>query len=122
MGESAGLQRTSFASELQAWWYSKGLPDSGTKALPGDDIRWGLAATSGALHWFHIDSDGFSTYIDVVTGAKLWIIARPRIAGGLGYDDFSRINLFLPGQFDLSDSSSENWDLEAIFLQPGTRL
>lgn len=121
MGDGADLKRNSFTSDLHAWWATKGLPDCGRgKSLPGDDIRWGLAALSGALHWFHIDSDGFGTNIDVQSGGKLWVIAKPKVSRG--HQDFARINLFLPDQFDLSESCLENWDLEAIFLQKGTRL
>jgi hypothetical protein len=80
-----------------------------------------LAATSGALHWIHIDSDGFATYIDVQTGGKLWIIARPKLSSGKGYNDFSQLNLFLDG-FDISDPCDDKWDLEAVFLRKGTRL
>ncbi|KAF8872168.1 hypothetical protein BD779DRAFT_1477708, partial [Infundibulicybe gibba] len=122
MGDAVILKRNSFSSDLHAQWITKKLPDCGaTEPLPGDDIRWGLAATSGASHWFHIDSDGFGTYIDVQTGGKLWIIARPKIKGG-SHADFAKIDLLLSSNFDISEPGTEQWDLEAVFLEPGTRL
>lgn len=123
MGDSADTRRNTFSSCLHAWWSTKKLADCRGQSLPTDDIRWGLAATNGALHWFHIDSDGFGTYIDVQTGGKLWIVARPRLSlsDGRGYKDFARINLFLE-DYDLATPASERWDLEAVFLQKGTRL
>ncbi|KAF8873088.1 hypothetical protein BD779DRAFT_1679429 [Infundibulicybe gibba] len=119
---NGNLMCNGFTSDLHARWATQRLLDCGAnKPLPAEDIRWGLAATSGASHWFHIDSDGFGTYIDVQTGGKLWIIARPKIDGG-SRADFARVDILLPPNFDISDPCTAQWDLEAVFLTPGTRL
>lgn len=81
--------------------------------------RWGLAATAGAFHTFHIDCNGLGTSIEVKTGRKWWIVARPKDLSCL--DDLININkvvdivaedMFMP----------EGWMLEAILLEPGTQL
>ena len=60
-----------------AWNGTKGTANCGDdKALPLGDIRWGIAATTGALHWWHLDSEGFGTYIDTRAGLKWWIVGR----------------------------------------------
>jgi hypothetical protein len=38
-------------------------------------VYWALAGTEGSIHYFHIDLDGFGTYIDPQTGAKYWLFA-----------------------------------------------
>ena len=38
---------------------------------------WRLAATTGARHGLHINSDGFGTFIDVQCGLKWWIVFHP---------------------------------------------
>jgi hypothetical protein len=121
-----GISFEQFSSECRAWYATEGLPFcKSTEAFPISDMRWGLAGTTGAKHWWHIDSDGFGTFIDVQTGSKWWIIARPKVSTeGIKQDDFSAfadINLFL-GDFELEKPLSEHWDLEAIYLEPGTRL
>ncbi|KAF8881089.1 hypothetical protein BD779DRAFT_1675586 [Infundibulicybe gibba] len=121
MGLGANLQCNSFTSDLWARWATTKLHDCGARLpLPADDIRWGLAATSGATHWFHIDSDGFGTFIDVQTGGKLWIVARPK--PNKSNADFARIDLLNSSNFDISKPNRDQWDLEAVFLQRGTRL
>jgi hypothetical protein len=95
---------------------------------PTADIRWGIAATTGAVHWWHIDSDGFGTYIDVQTGMKWWIVAKPKerisFQGSYQYDfsEFGSINLFTQSGYELEKPNTFMWDLEAVALTPGTRL
>lgn len=124
MGE-ADLKPDKYSSELIAWGATKELPYcKTTQHLPGDDLRWGLAATSGALHWTHIDAEGFCTFIDVLTGSKLWLLARPKAttaSGGLDYKQFSNIHLFSDG-YKFEEPNTEKWDIEAVVLRPGSRL
>jgi len=90
--------------------------------IPVPDIRWGLCATKGAWHGFHIDSDGFGTFIDVRTGKKWWIVARPWKKGMAGLRDFADVNIFMNESYDPDKPGEELWALEAILLEPGTRL
>jgi hypothetical protein len=92
-------------------------------------MRWGLAATAGARHWLHIDSDGLGTYIDVHCGGKWFILFCP--PDGQTKDAFGRIDLFT-NKFDLDaehgqwnlriDGQELPWVAEAVYLTPGTRL
>jgi hypothetical protein len=86
---------------------------------PTSDTRWSLVAFNGALHYFHIDSDGFGTWVEVKTGLKLWVIARPK-------DDsipsFGDIDGFLKILGDGKSPNRDHWILEAVVLAPNTRL
>jgi uncharacterized protein YceK len=83
---------------------------------PVTETAWGLAGTSGATSYFHIDANGFATWIDVKVGSKYWILARPKQEL-----DFASIDLFT-GSYDQECANEDKWDLEAILLLPGTRL
>ncbi|KJA12766.1 hypothetical protein HYPSUDRAFT_152259, partial [Hypholoma sublateritium FD-334 SS-4] len=76
-------------------------------------LRWNLAATKDAFHDWHIDSDGYGTFVSVVTGSKWWIVARPR---SLNVDVLNTIPVFL------DERIIENLEVEAILLQPGSEL
>jgi hypothetical protein len=122
-----GLGRHRFSSDSTAWRATKGRGGSTDGDFPPlADIRWGLAATKGAIHWWHIDSDGFATFIDVITGYKWWIVARERdsyVASGQkdATPRFGNVNLFLDS-YQLEEPNDDLWNIEAILLEPGTRL
>jgi hypothetical protein len=81
-------------------------------------MRWGLAGTANSISFLHIDSDGFSTFVQVITGKKVWGILRedPNIP-------LSSINLFLDKNFLLDEILDESrFGLEAIVLRPGDIL
>src|SRR5271169_4001099 len=118
-----GLGWNPFLSDSAAWRGTKGWPDCNKLQLPPmADIRWGLAATTGALHWWHIDSDGFGTYIDVKTGSKWWIVAKPKRNESLNplplfdFYQFADINMFTRPEYELEEPCSSLWDLEAVLL------
>lgn len=85
-------------------------------SFPTGQFRWGLAATSGAFHGFHVDSNGLGTYVRAVSGIKWWIIATPKKDSKL--EDISTL---LNG-FDPMVASTESFSYEAILLQPGSTL
>jgi hypothetical protein len=115
---SAPHPPTSFASDLVAFRDTVDLPMCGRAiSFPMASTRWGLAATSGAHHLWHIDCNGFCTYIDTQTGMKWWIVAKPK----LGSMHFSDATLFTE-QYDISAANLEKWDLEAVLLLPGSRM
>ena len=81
-------------------------------------MRWGLAGTAHALTFLHIDSDGFSTFLRVVSGKKVWGILReaPKF-------QLSSINVFLDEHFMLDKIVDESlFGLETIVLRPGDIL
>lgn len=108
----AGIERTSFSSDAHALGsvcYQEGWTKRG---VPLDHLRWSLAATKDAFHVWHIDSDGYGTFIKVVAGSKWWFVGRPK--DGLNFDIFNTTSAFIE---DLS-----RFDVEAILLQPGSEL
>jgi hypothetical protein len=116
-----GLGSHPFSTDAAAWNGTKGAANcEGKKPLPLSSIRWGIAATTGASHWWHVDSDGFGTYIDVKAGLKWWIVAR-RKGTGNGFESFGEVGTFM-GSFHTDEPNDDMWDLEAVILHPGTRL
>lgn len=98
-----------------------GLKWCSTKELPPYlDIRWGLAATAGAVTWFHIYSNGYATYLTSMAGVKQLVIGR-RKSGEDNFESYSEVDIFLNG-FNLEDPNADRWDLEAVILPPRTRL
>ncbi|KAF8170798.1 hypothetical protein BJ912DRAFT_840117, partial [Pholiota molesta] len=116
----AGIERSTFSSDshaLASIYRQEGWVKT---AIPTEHVRWGLAATAGAFHRWHIDSDGFGTFIDPVAGSKWWIVACPR--GNLEHDWFQETKWLKNDAFDLDKDGKGLFDVEAIVLQPGSRL
>lgn len=117
-----GLGFFSFSTDSAAWRATKGVIGcSQDEPPPLKDIRWGLAATTGAISWLHLDSNGFSTYVDVRTGSKWWIVLR-RKGESHDFESISDINAFFDGTYDVEEPNDDKWDLEAVILRPRTRL
>jgi len=87
------------------------------EGFPFPHTTWGLAGLKGAYTFWHLDSDGFNTFIDVKNneGMKLWIIANA------DWERASHTQLLLSESFDL-DTGPSDFPLEAILLTKGTRL
>lgn len=83
---------------------------------PLSDTRWGLAATGGAISYWHVDSDGYGTYVDVQVGIKWWVVATPKAQG----PKFSTKSIY--ATFDPQEVNSDIWDVQAVLLRPGDRL
>jgi hypothetical protein len=113
------IRKSTFSSDVEAWLATEGLPYCDQEALfPTADMRWGLAATKGARHWIHIDSDGMGTIVDVLCGARWWLLFTP--AEEYDLTNFGDIDQFFH-QFDVTKPPA-HWDVEAVYLQPGIRL
>lgn len=113
-----GASTTTFSSDWYAWRQTEGLPFCHEESqYPIPDMRWACAATKGALHFWHLDNDGLGKYIDILTGMKWWIIARPR---GM-FERFATTTMYVD-DFDPECPNLHLWDLEAIVLKPGDRL
>ncbi|CAA7270130.1 unnamed protein product [Cyclocybe aegerita] len=121
-----------FSSDMAAWFATDRPLDK--TPIPVKDIRWGLAVLAWALTYWHIDSDGFNTFIDVLCSSKLWIF------GVSSRDMSAMIERFLQPDFKLEQPNAGDldgplpkclanleignriWDLEAVLLPPNTRL
>jgi hypothetical protein len=109
-----------FSSEAIAWHHAQGRAWCKWKeAYPVSTLRFGLAATAGAYHKFHIDSDGTGTFVEAVAGRKIWVLAVPKQEQGL--DAMADINLFGTA-YDIEGANLDSWDLEAVILEPGVTL
>ncbi|KAF8803030.1 hypothetical protein BYT27DRAFT_7003283, partial [Phlegmacium glaucopus] len=92
---------------------------------PTASLRWGLAATQGAFSTFHIDSDGFGTYISCVNrnGAKWWVIVGPKDRSKQsGFASFKEAFSFHQALMGADITVLEDVQVEAVLLRPGTRL
>ena len=115
----SAIKRDKLCSDIEAWRLTEGLPFCTPKvSYPTGDMRWGLASTAGSRHWPHIDRNGLATYVELVTGKKLWILFRPNLDDEP--DAGAYISVFLD-DFDTS-VAVKLWDAEAVVLTPGTRL
>jgi len=110
-----------FSTDSAAWNSMKGTNNCPADQLPPmGDLRWGLAATAGAISWTHIDSNGFGTYFDPSAGKKLIIVGRRKF-DRTSLESFSEVDIFL-NDFDVSAPNGDRLDLEAVILAPGTRM
>jgi hypothetical protein len=107
-----------FSSERIAWLRTLGNPFS-YDSYPTDHSRWGLVAFNGALHYLHIDSDGFGTWVEVQCGLKLWVIVRPKDGT---VPSFTDIDGFLKDFGEGNSPNQDQWTCEAVVLAPGSRL
>jgi hypothetical protein len=117
-----GMGFLKFSTDSAAWRATKGTKGCSQEETPPlASIRWGLAATAGALSWIHLDSNGFNTYVDVKAGYKWWIVLRRK--GEVYYfESISEVDAFFDGNYDVDKPNDGKWDLEAVLLPPGTRL
>ena len=106
------------ASDATVWNKTQGMAlfDKDYE-YPMKEFRWGLAATKGAQHSWHIDADGVATSVQVKTGGKWWVVATP-----LQGEDCYSLGKTSTAQYDPSEGNLENWRLEGILLQPGMQL
>src|SRR6266704_3641353 len=104
-------ERWRYATDVVAWDYLRGKPYCGshTTPYPTAHMHWGLAGTANTVTFLHIDSDGFSTFLWVLVGKKIWGIYRqsPELP-------LSSVNVFLDENFLLDEiPDSETYGLEA---------
>lgn len=80
-------------------------------------MNWATAATRDAVSWMHVDDDGFATAITVKTGAKYWVVARPRHSADTGLD----LDFGVKWETDRPPSVDE-YEMEGVLLRPGMAL
>jgi|ERR1700722_20937221 len=84
----------SIAADLNAWNLTLDIPwCKRSDPYPSSSTKWGLSALAGMHHLWHIDSNGFGTYIDMKVGSKWWVMARPK--DGQSFDVFTHTSLFM---------------------------
>ncbi|KAJ3709534.1 hypothetical protein C8R42DRAFT_549219, partial [Lentinula raphanica] len=79
-------------------------------------LSWGLFATSHALHPFHVDCEGYGTWVMPHTGSKYWVIAIPRQES-----DFASTEMF-GSRFRVDGHNSQRWGFYGFILEPGDML
>ncbi|KAG6894145.1 hypothetical protein C0995_014928, partial [Termitomyces sp. Mi166 len=77
-------------------------------------MRWALASTGSAHHYWHIDANGFGTFVRVESGLKLWYLAHPKSGS---FEDFATVEIFTDG-YTLHKSNKSLWDVELVVLEP----
>jgi hypothetical protein len=113
------------ASELYAWVETQDNIGC-EQEYPTASSRWGLAATAGAFSKWHIDCDGFATYVQTKVGAKWWVVIGPPVgqpacsfaawrAMFVIHDEDNNTNPF-------ARLKELGFRIEAICLIPGTEL
>ncbi|KAG6886441.1 hypothetical protein C0992_003939, partial [Termitomyces sp. T32_za158] len=111
--------RLPFSSEQAVWNQVQGCGYCYSEDLyPISDMRWGLASTPGTHHYWHVDSNGFGTFVFVETGLKLWFIATPKSGN---FDDFMTWDLFVQ-DYAARKPNDHKWNVDLIVLEPGTML
>jgi hypothetical protein len=116
-----GLGDFKFSTDSAAWTCTKGAANCSAEQVPPlADIRWGFAATAGALHWWRLASNGFGSYFDVKAGLQWCIVGRP--GHGHEFESFSDVSTFLAGRYSEKEPNVKHWVLEAVILPPCTRL
>jgi hypothetical protein len=117
------MGRWPFSTDSAAWKATKGMLSCSTENNPPmADFRWGLAATTGALSWIHLDSNGLGTYIDLRAGKKVWIVLKRKGDNFRNFESCSDAEPFFSGVHNVDEPNVKYWDLEAVVLAPGTRL
>lgn len=103
----------------------KAVPPAGvatdSEAEQGTDApiawkRWGLGATTGAIHSGHLEVVGTATYVRNLMGLKLWIAGIPR-----NVDDFGDVESFGKG-YRVDMRNSQDWKIVAVLLRAGDTL
>lgn len=121
MWKDSQWDRCSYATDMVAWDYLHENPHCGTTTspYPTRHVRWGLAGTADTASMFHIDSDGFATFLQVMCGKKLWAVYRPYPTLPL-----SNINVFTLSDFFELDKipAGAQFGLEAVVLRQGDFL
>jgi hypothetical protein len=87
-----------------------------SKAFLFPSMMWGLAVTADAYHTFHLDCDGFATYVKVQTGVKWWIVAC--LKEGVSLADTT----LFTGDYHIDKTDARRFNYKVILLEPGMQL
>jgi hypothetical protein len=105
------------SSDTVAWDQTRGRPFC-KKVVdkPHGETRWALLATAHACTNWHVDTNGFGTYIDVEVGGKWWVVAHEKKDGPF----FASKEFY--NAFDSQEHNLDLWDVHSVYLSPGDRL
>lgn len=120
MWKDSQWDRCSYATDMVAWDYVRGRHQCKiTTPYPTEHVRWGLAGTSHTFTSLHVDSDGFATFVQIMSGMKVWVVYRPSPVFPL-----SNIDVFTNRDAFQLDEIPKNapFGLEAMVLKPGDQL
>lgn len=113
----AGYWPSSFSSDHAAWMQTLSAPFSkDVVAVPVGEIRWGSCATAGAFNNELSKREGLGTVIDPVDGLRVWFSAPD------SSNICHRVNSFIDSDLELDKHIEGLSNVEAIILEPGTRL
>ena len=119
-----GFGSLKFSTDSMAWLATKGARGCMQEEEPPMvNIQWGLVAIKGALSFFHLDSNGFNTYIESRTEFK-WCILGGGPGENFSFESIGDMQTYFNGTYDKEkpNTSSGKMKLEVILLAPGTRL
>ncbi|KAH6879976.1 hypothetical protein BKA70DRAFT_1447684 [Coprinopsis sp. MPI-PUGE-AT-0042] len=112
----AGIRKAAYATDVRAFHRTK-LEFACLQFLPAYAMLFGLAATGGAHHWWHVDSRGEATMVYVAVGQKMWVLAEPK--------DPSRLwstQVWSTKEADVRKLNYDDWHIEIVVLNAGDRL
>ncbi|KAG6914924.1 hypothetical protein DXG01_014410 [Tephrocybe rancida] len=108
-----------FASDIAAWAEVQGRAYHRSWELyPVSDMRWFLAATDSAYHYWHMDSNGLGTTVRVDVGIKIWYIGVPRNGD---FRSLHNMESYVNG-FYVNSANTHLWNVVPLVLIPGTTL
>ncbi|KAJ2923801.1 hypothetical protein H1R20_g13292, partial [Candolleomyces eurysporus] len=107
-----GIHPSAYATDIWAF-FRTGKDKHCVRTLPTEDIRFGLAATEGAHHYWHIDSRGEGTFVRVATGKKIWALAAPVDPSDVSSTTIWSVDL------DVQRLNWSKWSAEMILLNAG---
>ncbi|KAG6913904.1 hypothetical protein DXG01_003619 [Tephrocybe rancida] len=107
-----------FASDWFVWLKVQGKAYCrATELYPVPEMRWAIASTGSAHHFWHFDANGLGTFLRVETGVKLWFIAVPKNGD---FQMFMRPDVMT--SFELDESNEDLWDVHVAALFSGDFL
>ncbi|KAF8067962.1 hypothetical protein FPV67DRAFT_1449541 [Lyophyllum atratum] len=107
-----------FSSDWAVWQQVQGEAYCrSTDLYPIPDLRWSIASTGSAYHFWHVDANGLVTFVKLECGKKLWYIAVPKDGD---FTTFMQPDLLT--KIELDESNQDLWDVYVIVLHPGTTL
>ncbi|KAF8060758.1 hypothetical protein FPV67DRAFT_1673601 [Lyophyllum atratum] len=107
-----------FSSDWAVWQQVQGEAYCRfTDLYPIPHLRWGIASTGSAYHYWHYDANGLMTFIKLKCGRKLWYIAVPKDGD---FTIFMQPDIMT--KFELNESNQDLWDVYVVVLHPGTTL